>query len=180
MNADQAIALYKSGRVPEGVMFVQLVCDRAMKDDCRGGTKTVWNGKGDIQGYPASLWGKLAPHPDVWAVFDPEVAGEGDDDQAAAERAKAEAARQAEEQRQREAEAKGQGEDLVVASAVPTFEQLHAMGADESRHAELRELAKTANLGLHPRQRIDTVVERLVEHFNLTPAAAEGDEEPQE
>jgi hypothetical protein len=52
----------------EPMVDVELVCDRASKDDCRAGTATVWNGKGDVQPYPKRLWPKLAPHPDVWRL----------------------------------------------------------------------------------------------------------------
>ena len=58
-----------------GVVNVELVCDREFKDDCRCNTGIVWNGKGDIQPYPANLWPKLAAHPDVWRLADVQPAG---------------------------------------------------------------------------------------------------------
>lgn len=58
-----------------GVVNVELVCDREFKDDCRCNTGIVWNGKGDVQPYPANLWPKLAVHPDVWRLA--EVQPEG-------------------------------------------------------------------------------------------------------
>jgi hypothetical protein len=57
------------------VVRVELVCDREFKDDCRANTGIVWRGQGDIQPYPASLWPKLAAHPDVWRLADDQ--GEG-------------------------------------------------------------------------------------------------------
>lgn len=58
--------------VPKTVK-VELVwpAERGAKSDCRGGTKVVWSGKGDVQDYPAELWHKLEPHPDVWRLVDP-------------------------------------------------------------------------------------------------------------
>lgn len=52
---------------------------RGPKIDCRAGTKIIWAGHGDVQDYPAALWHKLAPHPDVWQLVnkrDEEIAAE--------------------------------------------------------------------------------------------------------
>lgn len=58
--------------------FVLVECvwplDRGEKNDCRGGTGVVWAGQGDVKEYPAALWPKLQPHPDVWRLYDPERA----------------------------------------------------------------------------------------------------------
>lgn len=63
-----------------GEPMVQVRCiwpaSRGTKDDCRGKTKTVWSGHGDIQAYPARLWPLLAAHADVWELADARVAAE--------------------------------------------------------------------------------------------------------
>lgn len=56
-------------RFDDKMVRVQLVCDRAEKDDCRAGTTIKWHGQGDVQLYPERLWPKLAPHPDVWRLM---------------------------------------------------------------------------------------------------------------
>lgn len=64
---------------------VELVwpAERGPKIDCRGNTKIVWTGPGDVQDYPADQWYLLAAHPDVWKLVD-------DADAQVAERAKQE------------------------------------------------------------------------------------------
>lgn len=57
---------------PPNSVIVELVLDRSFKDDCRAGTGIVWRGKGDQNYYPANLWVKLAPHPDVWKLIEEE------------------------------------------------------------------------------------------------------------
>lgn len=47
---------------------------RGAKIDCKGSTKIVWSGTGDVQDYPADQWYLLAQHPDVWRLVDPKDA----------------------------------------------------------------------------------------------------------
>jgi len=59
-----------------GFVFVECVWPetRGPKDDCRCATGIVWAGHGDVQEYPAALWWRLAAHPDVWRLVNPEAA----------------------------------------------------------------------------------------------------------
>lgn len=59
-----------------GFVLVECVWQavRGEKNDCRGGTGIVWSGRGDVKEYPAALWPKLQPFPDVWRLYDPETA----------------------------------------------------------------------------------------------------------
>lgn len=178
MNADQAVALHKAGHVPPNFIFVQQVLDRPFKDDCRNHTKTIWNGLHDIQLYPDHLWPRLSLHPDVWALFDPTAQPEAETEEAQALRLQAEAEKRAADVKAatlaRENEAKGEGALIVTATVTPTFEQLQEMPIEE-----LRELAKEANLGLHPRQARTTVIERLIEHWKLS-ASTDADADAEE
>lgn len=127
-------------RFDDKMIMVQLVADRAEKDDCRAHTSVVWHGKGDIQAYPERLWHKLAPHPDVWRIVD-----EGQSIPSAADRAVADARRiKADAER-----AAGTNTDVVVTLGGPqqlTAEQLETM-PDEDIRAE----AVKREYALHPR-----------------------------
>lgn len=110
MNDAQAL----KAAVPPDQVLVRCVWQpgRGPKDDCRGGTGVRWKGHGDIQLYPAILWGKLAAFPDVWELFNPD---EAEARIAAAEtanaQAKTEAAqRAAEEEAKRKAQAEADAE----------------------------------------------------------------------
>lgn len=63
--------------IGQAVRTVKVMCvwppERGPKDDCRNRTGVVWAGHGDVQDYPAHLWPKLAEHPDVWKLHDPEA-----------------------------------------------------------------------------------------------------------
>lgn len=66
-----AVALTTPAPAQSGkTVKVELVwpAERGAKIDCRGNTKIVWTGAGDVQDYPAEKWHLLAPHPDVWKL----------------------------------------------------------------------------------------------------------------
>ena len=53
---------------------VKYVGAKPVKTDNVAGTKTVWNGNGDIQEVSDATWLKLSRHPDIWErVEDTEV-----------------------------------------------------------------------------------------------------------
>lgn len=49
---------------------VMYVGKKPRQTDTVGGTKTVWNGPGDVQEVPLSAWAKMTKHPDVWSLDD--------------------------------------------------------------------------------------------------------------
>lgn len=168
--------------------------ERGAKNDCRGGTNVVWAGHGDVQDYPAHLWPRLAAHPDVWRLYDPEADARVAAAKQAAEAAQAEALRVAQEaeriQREEEArlaaeaqaaaaereKAAGNGTDLAVVTSVNppvlTAEDLEKLSDDEVRaEAEKREY------GLHPRLNSENLRKRFLEAQANTPTAdSEGGE----
>lgn len=49
---------------------VKYVGVKPVKTDNVAGTKTVWDGNGDIQEVSDAAWVKLARHPDIWERVD--------------------------------------------------------------------------------------------------------------
>lgn len=162
--------------------------ERGEKNDCRGGTNVVWSGHGDVQDYPAHLWPRLAAHPDVWKLYDPEADARIAAAQEAKDKAEAEARRAAEEAeriRQEEearltaeaqAKAAGNGTDLAVVTSVNppvlTAEELEAMSDDA-----VREEAERRKYALHPRLSAANLRKRFLEAQANTPTAdSEGGE----
>ena len=163
-----------------GFVLVELVWpeSRGAKNDCRAGTSTMWSGHGDVQWYPAALWSKLAPHPDVWRLIDVESAQRAIEVAAAAKRAAEDAALvlkakedqvEADKRALHEAEiAADKAEELERSAAqaakdagvatntdVVTLTPLPGIFSAEQLDAmsddEVREEAKKAGFELHPR-----------------------------
>lgn len=49
---------------------VKYVGVKPVKTDNVAGTKTVWDGNGDVQEVSDAVWLKLAKHPDIWERVD--------------------------------------------------------------------------------------------------------------
>lgn len=174
---------YEIPKPREGYVLVELVWpeSRGEKNDCKAGTPVLWRGKGDVQRYPALLWPKLAPHPDVWRLYDPvtsmrelhDAQQAQREDQTEAVRLKAEEAvrLKAEEAARRTAKAKaeaaGTNTDLVVVTPLDhpyTAEDLAAM-SDEDVKAE----AEKRGYGLHPRLNPANLRSRFIEAQDYVP-----------
>lgn len=76
MNAGLAALAPAIPAARPGFVLVECVWpeERGPKNDCRGGSGVIWSGRGDVKEYPAGLWPKLQPHPDVWRLYDPATA----------------------------------------------------------------------------------------------------------
>jgi hypothetical protein len=136
----------------EPMVDVELVCDRATKDDCRAGTATVWHGQGDVQPYPKRLWAKLAPHPDVWKLKDP-----------------SQISRQAPptvmdvvEMNKRKEEAAGTNTDMVFVEGVNVTAEMLDMMSD----ADVRAEGAKRGYDLHPRLNSANLRQRFLDAQN--------------
>lgn len=163
-----------------GFVLVELVWSesRGAKNDCCGGTSTMWAGTGDVQWYPAALWSKLAPHPDVWRLIDVEsaqraieaaaVAKKAAEDAALVLKAKEEqveadrralreaeiAAAKAEELERSAAQAAkdiGAATNTDVVTVTPMPGLFTAEQLDAMSDDDVRDEAKKAGFELHPR-----------------------------
>lgn len=50
--------------------LIKYIGKKASRADTVAGTKTVWNGYGDVQEVPSLAVAKLLKHPDVWVLAD--------------------------------------------------------------------------------------------------------------
>lgn len=163
-------------QIPEkkrGHVLVQLVWpeERGEKIDCRNGTDIVWSKRLEVQNYPEALWPKLAFHPDVWRLYDPEK------DKPAAKPVEEDQ----EDLKQRQEEAAGRNTDLVAvvvgfddepageAVEVQAHEAEKAVDLsltqadlDVLQDQEIRQLAIDREYGLHPRLKRENLIEQFL------------------
>lgn len=131
-------------RFDDEMVRVQLVCDRAEKDDCRAGTPIKWHGQGDIKLYPKRLWPKLEPHPDVWRLLP-----SAEDEAAAARKRIADAAE-------------------IMAKAKADLEKAEeAANAEKARRAELEANLEAERLARERQEALGCATDVV----NATPAA---------
>lgn len=136
----------------EPMVDVELVCDRAEKNDCRGGTATIWNGQGDVQPYPKRLWPKLALHPDVWKLKDPSQVG------------RLPVVTDVVEMKRRKDDAAGTNTDLVFVDGVNVSAEMLDLMSDQDIRAE----GAKRGYDLHPRLNSMNLRQRFIDAQNGT------------